>query len=366
MAIKFSLPYRVALVSLLTNLAFELSFLFLPLFAETLGASTFEVGLVGGAYGIAFFVSSLVFGRQSDIKGRLFFVRLGLGLGAAALATQALVGGTLTLILSRALVGLCLGISSAALLAYNFEIGAGTGRFASFGSLGMLLGDAVAIYFRDYRGLFILSSVFCTLAFVASWTLREGERRIPVLTTTAQVARRNVRVYLAFFLRHLGASMVWAVFPLFLTTLGATTAWVAILAGINTGGQFIAMLLADKLKGSRLFFLGLFLSAVVFVAYSLATGYLQVIPVQVALAAAWSFLYVGALVMLLQSNEERATSVGVLFSVMSISSAVGPFLGGAVAEFWGYRPLMYVAAGLSSAGLAAAVARRRSRTDQVG
>ncbi len=347
------------LATLLANMAIETSVIFLPLFAQELGASRLQVGVIGGAYGVTFLLSSLAFSRRADVKGRLPFVRVGLGLGTLAFAVQTLVGDPFTLMLARALVGFCLGISSAALIAYNYEIGAGTGRFASFGSLGWLLGAVAAVFLQSYDGLFLLSSVSCGLAFVISLPLKENGSRFTMRATTLEVVRRNFRVYFSFFLRHLGANMVWVVFPLFLASLGASKAWIAVLSGINTGGQFIAMMFVEKLRESRLFPLGMFLSVLVFLVYSQVTHYPQVIPVQALLAVAWSCLYVGALLLLLKKNEERATSVGLLFSVMSLAGAVGPFLGGVVAQFWGYSVLMYIAGGLCAAGLGIAMMRAR-------
>jgi len=349
--------HGAGLATMLTNMAIETSVIFLPLLAQEMGASELLVGVIGGAYGVAFLLSSLAFSRQADVRGRLPFVRAGLGLGTLAFAAQTLVADPLSLMAARALVGLCLGISSAALLAYNYQIGASTGRFASLGSLGWFLAAVVAFFVHSYDGLFLLSSACCAAALCITLLLKESTSRYAVTATTLQVVRRNFRLYGSFFLRHLGANMVWVVFPLFLAGLGASKAWIAILSGINTGGQFLAMMFAEKLRESRLFPLGLLLSVLVFLAYSQATSYFQVLPVQALLAVAWSCLYVGALLLLLKKNEERATSVGFLFSVISLTAAVGPFLGGLVAQFWGYPALMYIAAGLSLAGLAVATVR---------
>lgn len=56
--------------------------------------------------------------------------------------------------------------------------------------------------------------------------------------------------------------------------------------------------------------------------------------------------------MLLKKKEERAT--GLLFSTISLSHATGPFLGGLVAQYWGYHALMYLASGFCVSGLAIA------------
>jgi len=359
------------LVTLFTNCALETSVLFLPLFADKIGASKLQIGIIGGTFAISYGLSSWFFGRQSDIKGRLFFIRLGLVLSIAAFAAQAIAVNPVTLMIARAFVGLSIGVSVAALMAYHFEAGGNTGRFASFGSLGWFVGDLIAIYFHSYIGLFLLGSVSCGIALAISLSLKEPEQRLPASPASAsgkspsikpdtfKITRRNILVYAPFFLRHLGATMVWVILPLFFVSLGASTMWIAVIACINTGGQFIAMMFVDRFREYRLFLLGLLFSAIVFLAYSLSANFVQIMPIQVILALAWSCLYVGALVLLLKNNEEKATSTGILFSSMSIAGAIGPFLGGMVSEFWGYRQLLYCASGLCGAGLIIALMRMK-------
>lgn len=347
------------LIAALSNCAIETSIIFLPLFAQDIGASKLQIGIIGGTYGITYAASSWFFGRQSDKRGRVFFIRLGLGLSIPALAAQTLVTSPTMLVGIRAIVGLCLGISAAALMAYNFEAGGRTGRFASFGSLGWLIGAVIAIFIPSYQKLFIISAACASTAFLISLSLREPEDRIPLEPVTIDVFRHNTRIYIPFFLRHMGANMVWVMLPLFFASLGASKPWIAVLSSINTGGQFIAMMFVERFRESRLFVLGFGLSALVFLLYAFVNNYLQLIPVQMLLASSWSCLYVGALLLLLKNNEERATSTGILFSTISISGAAGPFLGGLVAQLWGYQPLMYFAAGLSLAGLGMATMRPR-------
>jgi len=352
-------PAASMLIAVFTNCAIETSIIFLPLFAQEIGASKLQIGIIGGAYGIAYAASSWFFGHQSDRRGRVFYIRLGLGLGILALATQVAAINPIVLMAIRAAVGLCLGISAAALMAYNFEAGGSTGRFASFGSLGWLLGAIIAIFIPSYHRLFLISAACCALGFATSLLLKEHEDRVPIEPVTLDVFRRNTRVYVPFFLRHTGANMVWVVLPLFFASLGASKPWIAILSGINTGGQFIAMMFVDKFRESRLFIAGFVLSTFVFLSYGLVSHYLQLVPVQALLACSWSCLYVGALLLLLKNNEERATATGILFSTISVSGAVGPFIGGLVAQLWGYQPLMFLSASLCLAGLVMAITRPR-------
>jgi MFS family permease len=343
------------LISFLCGLSVQTSGIFLPIFAGDIGASKLQIGVIGGLYGAAYLVSSLFFGRQSDLRGRLLFIRLGLGLAALGYAAQELAGTPLALILIRTLLGFCVAISDAALMAYNFEVVGKTGRFASLSALGWLSGGTIAIFYHNYHGLFLLSSIACAAAFLVSWSLAREENHHPQRPALIQMIHRNARVYLPFLLRNVGGNMVWFIFPLFLTGLGATMSWVAILQCMNNAAQFVMMIWADRIKANHLFIAGLLLSAVAFIIYAQARNYVQIIPAQLILAASWSALYIGSLLLLFKDNQARATSASVLFSTGSLSQAVGPFMGGFVVQLWGYQPLMYVASifCLAGAGFAA-------------
>jgi MFS family permease len=339
-------------VSLLFNFSIEASLVFLPLYANDLGASDLDVGLIAASYGMAYFVSSFFFGRQSDIQGRLRFIRLGLILSAAAYPFQIIAPGPVALLATRGAIGFCLGIPSAALMAYVYEAEGRVGRFASYGSLGWLFGALAAATIRNYEGLFVASAVASALAFSISLTLREEQHsHISVTGSPAAMIWANRKVYFPFFLRQLGAQAIWAIFPLFLRNIGASRLWIAMFDGINMGVQFIAMQFVERFNAARVFTTGLLLSSLVFVVYGIASHYLQLIPAQVLIAIAWSCLFVGAMSFLLRRNVEHGTAAGLLYSTTYLSAGLGPFLGGALAQLWGFDTVMYVGSALAFVGL---------------
>jgi MFS family permease len=332
----------------------EASRIFLPLYARDLGASNFDIGLIGASYGVAYFISSFIFGRQSDMKGRLRFIRVGLALSAVVYTFQVFAPSPMILLGIRGLIGLCLGIVSAALMAYVYENGERVGNFVAFGSLGWLLGSLIAAALRSYETLFISSAVATAFAFLVSLTLHEERaNRIRVAVIPLNVIWANRKVYFPFLLRHTGANIIWIIFPLFLASIGASKLWIAIIWGINVGGQFIAMQFIDRFNAAKMFTIGLILSILSFVSYGVASHYLQLIPVQIILAISFSCLFIGALNFLLRNNVERGTAVGLLYSTSYLSAAIGPFLGGTISEVWGFKTVMYVASALGFAGLIA-------------
>ena len=136
---------------LFLGFSMQISGIFLPIFAGKIGASKLEIGIIGGSFGFAYLFSSVFSGRLSDIKGRVLFIRLGLGLATVSYAAQLLAGTPFFLTLVRALLGLCIAMSDAAVMAFNFEVGGRTSRFTSLGALGWLAGGVLAIFVQDYR-----------------------------------------------------------------------------------------------------------------------------------------------------------------------------------------------------------------------
>ncbi len=350
------LPARLAAINFLCSAALYSSNVFMPLYAQEHGASRLQVGLIISAWGTAYFLSSSIFGRLSDRRGRLPFIRLGLGLGVAAYLLQIVARDPVPLLLVRALVGFSLGVFSAAMMAYVFEVEGQVGRFASYGSLGWLAGCLAAIAVRHYVPLFAVSGGASALAFLLSLSLREETgRTVKVSALPLGLIRANIKVYLPFFLRCLGSYAVWTVFPLFLVGIGATRSWVAILDGINMGFQFFLMRYVERFHPGRTLTAGLIASVVFCLAYGFATHYLQIIPVEVVVAVSWSCLWVGALSFLMRKSAERGTAAGLLYSITYLSSSLGPLIAGFVAGGWGYRAVMYVGAGIAGAGLLASL-----------
>jgi MFS family permease len=343
-----SLPLCLAAINLLTNFAVETSNVFIALYAREKGSTDLQVGFIAAASGIAFLVSSFLFGRLSDVYGRMTFIRLGLGLTAFTYLTQLLAQSPVSLMVSRGLVGFGLGISSSVIMAFTYEHQRQIGSFISYGSLGWLIGAVTALIVNNFAALFIISASVAGIAFAISFLLKEkpGEH-MRVALFPVSLIRADYKIYLAFFLRQFGANAIWTIWPLYQTGIGATKLWIALVEVTNMVGQIVFMRLIERFNPAKMFQAGLLLSAGVFIAYGLANRYWQLIPIQLALAFAYSSMFVGALSYLLRRRPEHGTIAGLVNSANAISGVFGPFLGGTVSHAWGYATLMYVGAGLT-------------------
>nr|MDO8097863.1 MFS transporter [Candidatus Njordarchaeota archaeon] len=360
-------------ITLLSSFATSCAAIFVPILAEQLGADDTLIGIIGAVYALALFASSYIFGRESDVHGRILYIKIGLGTSVIAFLIQVLSDPTffapilanpLLLALSRFLAGFTAGISPAALAAYVYDVKGSLGKFSAYGSLGSglgnlvagltaLTGTIVAGLISLYSGVFIISSLCFLIAFLISLPMSSKNNRhlkVPFFPTT--LMKKNWYVYSAFFFRHFGANAIWVIYPLFIVSVGGNQFWIGVIYFLNAFTQFFIMQLLGRFTDRRLLGTGLLLSTATFVAISLSQSFYWLLPTQLLLASAWSCLYVGSIVFLMEHNIEKATSTGILNSVANLATVLGSLLGGVVSQFFGYLATMYVAALLTLFGYA--------------
>lgn len=350
------------LIQFLSSVALSASLLFIPNLAIDLGANDAQVGMIVAAYAFSMFIASYLCGRASDIYGRRLFIRLGLALCTVTFFLQTftdpyfvapLLADPWLLALVRGLAGFTLGIFPAALTVYVYDSARPLGEFSSFGALGWAVGTFVAGLMAFYYGVFILSSICLLVAFLVSLTVKKIDStclRVPFFPK--DLLKRNWRVYVPYLLRHTGANAIWVIYPLYIVSLGGDKFWIGVIYTINTATQFVVMRFLDRFSSERLIRTGLVLTIATFISFTFAQNYTHLFPMQVVLACSWACMYVGSLLYLMKNNVERATSSGILNSVINISQVFGALIGGTISLVFGdFRATMYLATLLTIAGL---------------
>ncbi|WMW21203.1 MFS transporter [Methanolobus mangrovi] len=348
-------PYttmKVNTIQFLANASHMMSNIFIPIFARSLGASFFEVGVIAACFSLATFVSSFIFGKAADINRLRPIVLVGLLMSAIAFLLQVFANDTLSLAAIRALVGFCMGIYPAALTVYVYYQKESIGKFSSFGSLGWMAGFLVAGFVGDIKYLFIISSFFYCISFLAALQLKDVEKpSLKVSYFSLKTFRKNIATYLSVFVRHTGAAGVWAILPLYLTFLGASGVWIGLIYAINPFLQFLIMRRLDRFGNEWLMKWGFIMSGLAFFGYFMSPNYVFIIPGMVFVAFGWSFLFVGASQLLMERSDEKATATGILNSVIAASNIVGAILGGAMLQLYGFKETMVFAVLCSIAGV---------------
>ncbi len=345
-------------INFLTNAAASAAGLFIPLYAVQYGASLDAVGFIVAAYNAFIIFASVVFGRAADVQGVRRILRAGLLLSAVTCLTQPFAVSPWLLLVSRSLLGFCVGMYPAALLAYAKTADSLMGKFSSWGSLGWALGNALAGIAAEtdpqvYWQVFALASGAWFLAFffaTAAPSEAVGKVRIPLFPRG--LIRKNVPVYAMMFIRHTGANMIWGVFPIYLAeVLHLNVLQIGIINAFNPFVQFVVMQRIDRFGSQMLIVAGLLGSFATFVLFILSQDFWSMLAIQIVLGFSWATLYVGSLKFITETNVETGTAGGWFNSVTSLSSIVGPILGGFVAAV-SYDLTFEIAAAMALVALA--------------
>ncbi len=348
---------KLYLMQIISYTAIMLSISYTPRIAAQLGATFFQVALVFSLYNLTYFLSSMTFGRLADIHGRRRFILVGFVIASILFLLQYFYRDYYTLLLFRIMAGFAAGIFPAAIVSMAHDLRLKMGKLSAFGALGWAIGSYLAgliSLFFPLKATYIFSSLIFILGLLVTRGLPDTGVRIEKIPLfPADVFRRNWSIYVPYILRHSSATMIWAYWPIFIKSIGGNSFWQAATMGINSTVQFFLMYFyTDVRKSTHLIFLGLILSSLTFLSYGFAASIWMILPIQVMLAASWSFLYVGSLRYLTDNNREKATATGLLNSSIGISAFLGPLIGGALMHFLPtFRALMLLSFFLSSLGV---------------
>lgn len=338
---------RARLANFLATTATTIAGTFIPLYAHELGTDNVGVGALAAAGSVAVVAANLICGRAADRYGSRAFIVVGLLASALSTALQFFAFDFGSLVVLRVLNGFALGIYPAALISHVQASQERLGRFSAFGSLGWtagsLLAGAIATYFT-IKGTFIASSFLFFFAYLlaARFGVRPPDAARGESVSLWNVFLRHRSTFLSVFIRHTGAHMAWAYWPLFLVGLGADYFWIGVTSAINSGTQVIVMyFMTDRAWSTGLLRTGLFLSGVTFVTFALAPSFWWILPTQILLGISWALIYVGGLRATTEGHPDPGAASAIFTSVLNLSMVVGPLIGSLLASVGGYYAVIY-------------------------
>jgi MFS family permease len=357
------------IMQLLVSFSFFVIQLFIPQFAEMLHANKLQIGLIATLFSLSLFMSSWLFGRFADRIGRRKIILLGFILSSVTFALGYFSKTYSELLVFRMLAGFSAGIYPGALAAFVYENGGKMGKYTSFGAIGMAISQYVSGVVATIFGiphLFIVSALSFFIAFMLALfgVNREEYKPIHIALFPIDVIKKNKCIYVPIFLRHMGATGIWAYWVLYLGQLGANNYWKGILNMCNFATQFIIMyFIIDKISGKRAVGWGLLISAAVFFYFALCRSFLWIIPGMIGTGFAWAFLYAGSLKEVTETNEERATASGLIQSSISLGNIFGPLVSSFIVMLSGtYRTSMYFAGAITLFAYAYYVYQRKKES----
>ncbi len=326
-------------------------FVFMPIIAQGVTESIFEIGLIVASFSLAQILSEIYFGRHSDKKGtRLKFIRIGFIGCAVAFGMHYFADDITLLFLVRIAAGIASGIMIPAMIAYAYEVNMDKKRAAtviSFHALGWLAGIAAAGIANDLKLIFLISAASFVIGLLFTIRLPNPTQEKELEPgTTKKVILKNKFLFLSLLLRHIGAASVWTILPIMLMEkLGAELYQISIVYVANTVTAFILMnLMASKINLSNVskFKIGIGCTTFVFIGLSIISDWWMAMPFMALVGATWAFLFIGGNFHLMENNP-RSTSTGIFSSTLSISTVIGPVVAGSIAVVFDYVAVMYFA-----------------------
>jgi DHA1 family multidrug resistance protein-like MFS transporter len=326
-------------------------FVFMPIIANGVTDSIFEIGLLIASFSFAQILSEIYFGRHSDKKGtRLKFIRIGFVGCAIAFGLHYFADDITIFFLVRIAAGIASGIMIPAMIAYTYEANIDKKRAAtviSFHALGWLAGIAAAGITSDLKLIFLISAASFIVGLIFTIRLPNPKQKKEINPgTIKQVISKNKFLFLSLLLRHIGAAAVWTILPIMIIEkLGGELYHISIVYVANTLTAFILMnIMASKIQLSNVtkFKIGIGCSVFVFVGLSVVTEWWMAMPFMALVGATWAFLFIGGNFHLMENNP-RSTSTGIFSSTLSIAMVIGPIIAGTIAFTFDYISVMYFA-----------------------
>ncbi len=347
----------------------------LPLYAQDLGASGLELGMIFAGYGISNSVLTPIMGRLSDRRGRKLFLCIGLASYAIISLGYVWASNVSQLTLVRVIQGVAGAMIIPIAMAYVGDLSpkgeegkwmgyANAAFFSGFG-IGPLLGGALAERFGMNTSFYAMGFL-CLLAFLVAILFLPGSRQRKIgekgrLSFKDMSTSPMVRGLFSFRLvQAIGRGGLMTFLPIFAATyIGLGPALIGILLTVNFL-PMIALLalggrLADKFNRKTLVILGNLLYLITLVLIPLANTFWQQLWLCFPRAIGSAISMPAATALTVEEGRKfgMGSTISIVMMAAGIGMAIGPPLSGVIADAVDVNAVFYFggAAGLIGTGL---------------
>ena len=350
--------------SFVANLILPIFYLFLPLLAYRLGASVFEIGLVGGASNAVYSFAPFVMGHYSDRRGaRKFFIAASFAVLTAVSILYTVIDSPVALIGTRVLEGVgwamlwpaieaaisndVSGDSKRSLSIFNL-----TWSFAA--ALGPLVGSAL-IFLVSIRFAFVVTSVILLGTLVMN-LISIRSKSVPEVRPKPEHHARigegsiitNSRIGASFYListalAAVSSGVLFTFFSPYARSIGISILLIGVVTFVYGGARFFVYMLTAR-DGFRNFLLNpsnrkknMLVALVVMSLSSLlimihdSSGLIYSAAYAIV-GAGYSVVYaVSQAVLVAEASPEKAgKGAGLFESSIGVGASIGPILAGSI------------------------------------
>jgi DHA1 family multidrug resistance protein-like MFS transporter len=360
----------------------------IPLYAEDMGATFVQIGLLSSAWSISRLIFTAPLGSLSDRSSKKKIIAAGLGVYAVISVLYVVAWDYTSLISIRFLHGLGSAASMPIAYAYAAEISPegmegrfmGTMNMALFAGMG--LGPLIGGYLTDYftmstpfyvMGALTALSLLLTIAFLPDDRSRR-ERAARAKPSFRKVLSNKI-LRAAFVYRAVGAlgrGSIMGFLSLYISgsvESGGLGLPVSIAGLILSAGQFSVALLqspfgiaADRYNKTILILLGGLIGAVGLAMFPFANGPWEILAARLVFSVGSSIGMPALTAIVAIEGREIGvgTTMSVLQSAMSLGMIAGPLLSGFLVDIYGIKPIFFVSGFITLMGTAAFWVLQRS------
>jgi multidrug resistance protein len=357
----------------------------LPFYAESFGASAFEIGLLGTSFSLMQFVFSPIWGRWSDRIGRKPIILVGLLGSCLSYVTLALASSLLLLFVARIIGGIA-GANIPTTQAYIADVttpenrARGMGMVGAAFGLGFIFGPAIGGLLSRISPETPMwcAAALCLANFFAAWLMLPESRAANAATRTLgrleafrhAMGNPTLLLILAlYFIVTMAFAGFEATFALFTearfgytaTSIGFLFAFIGVVLALIQG--VLVGRVVNKVGERRLI-------PAAILAISVSIGFIAFVWSVPTLLMALFLLAVGmgfnnpslsSMVSKLASEDDQGGILGLASSLASLGRVVGPVWGGYLYDAYGMTTPYVSAAGLMFVAFVVSFVGLRSR-----
>jgi len=322
----------------------------LPVYAQKLGATYLDIGVIGAAGGVPYTILPFIAGSLSDRYGRKGFYYTGLALTAATSALFTVTNNVQQVVLVRAFSGIAYSFvwpSAEALISDLTTLTERTrnlGYFTFSWALGMLAAPPIGgsiVQAASFTILFLTSLVVGMAATIFAVYGLKTVREAKIQGDLSRSGSNSMTILLPVFLVAVALSaalgVVFNILPAHLNNLGIDPFQIGVIfaaLGLTRAIAFSQTSYATRIGENLSMMVGLVILAVSLFATSTATMFTEIIIVVVFLGVGMGIL--GPLSISVTSKiatkEKTGAAIGATECFFGLGWALGPLMGGVVAE----------------------------------
>ena len=351
----------------------------MPLYAESMGATFTQIGLLSSAWSISRFIFSAPAGRLSDTTSRKKVIMAGLG-GYALVSLLYIVAWDFTSLLAfRFLHGIGSAMAIPVAMAYAADLAPkgqegkymGTMNLALFGGMGVgpLLGGSLTDMFSLSAPFYLMCggttlSLLLVLVYLPETKSEPSRERAKPSFRKVLMNRTLLANFVFRTINSVGRGAIFGFLTVYISTTiaeGGLGLSVTISGAVLSVGQLSNAILqrpcgvlADKYNKKTLIIVGGLLSAVGMAGFLVSSTFWHLMAARLTFAIGSALMTpaMSAIEAIEGRKYGMGTTMSVMQSSMSLGNMAGPLLSGILADMFSLRPIFYMGSGISFIGLA--------------